>query len=493
MIATTEMVLFAIQAGVKLGQQARLAYVDSTRRRELTLPLPQIAPGADFAAAVTFFRDQAEVYLKEGTPLERLYRKCRTAARTDADCEELVEQYILFQRMEQQRAEGSTAFEPDALVAILTVEQYANGTDPNPSALQRIVGTVIEIGIDYVATGPGIIDRSSKHGRIIAGVVEALDDIDFATLRLSEVQLQTVVSRLMASALETVAEDPALVTGHAQTQELVRLLTKGLVKDVAPRLRNTDSVQEMRILDWTELVLRSTLSGAGAAILEDPGRYLGVDDVAREKLITGVGNALLGVVLDEGRTRLENVFSRDGLETIARAALGTLSEHPELLTGDDTGTKPWNTLLKTVTETIYQYEDNLLSLEILPELTRIVLEKTGEHLELVWPDLTTRPENHLLLTAMKTTLAIVTEPDPDAPWSPRFTGTDLLTIGETLTDEVLSNPEWLLQIADDADDALGDGARRGARRVARAGGAMADARRRSRGDPGGDPGDRPPQ
>ena len=39
-IATAELVLFALRAGVRLGRAARTAYVDSIRMREIALPIP---------------------------------------------------------------------------------------------------------------------------------------------------------------------------------------------------------------------------------------------------------------------------------------------------------------------------------------------------------------------------------------------------------------------------------------------------------------------
>ena len=48
----SDIVIFAIRSALKLGEQARAAYVDSTRQRALVLPLPDFAPGTSFIGAV---------------------------------------------------------------------------------------------------------------------------------------------------------------------------------------------------------------------------------------------------------------------------------------------------------------------------------------------------------------------------------------------------------------------------------------------------------
>jgi len=69
------LVLFAIRSAIKLGQQSRQAYVDSTRRRELTLPLPNFFVATDADDAVGFFRNPGlgkkyvEGYAADGRPV----------------------------------------------------------------------------------------------------------------------------------------------------------------------------------------------------------------------------------------------------------------------------------------------------------------------------------------------------------------------------------------------------------------------------------------
>ena len=40
-------VMFAIRSGIRLGQQIRKSYIDATKRRDLTLPLPKFFADID--------------------------------------------------------------------------------------------------------------------------------------------------------------------------------------------------------------------------------------------------------------------------------------------------------------------------------------------------------------------------------------------------------------------------------------------------------------
>jgi len=54
---STEVILLAIQAGLRLEQEARQAYIDGTKRRELVLPLPKVdcGPNVDSSWRLTIF------------------------------------------------------------------------------------------------------------------------------------------------------------------------------------------------------------------------------------------------------------------------------------------------------------------------------------------------------------------------------------------------------------------------------------------------------
>jgi len=205
---------------------------------------------------------------------------------------------------------------------------------------------------------------------------------------------------------------------------------------------NSNLVKEQRVLNWAELVFRSVLSSAGHLVLAEPKRFLGVPGDVESALVTQVGHAVLGLVLDQDKLDPERLFSTKGLGKIIQAALDVAGEHPEILIGSKNAAL--RKLLGEIAKQLSQY-DTPLTPDLLPELARLILSKTGEHLALLWPDFSNKPENHLLLTAVSATLQIVTRPpDAGAKWKLQFSRDDLLAVMRAVVNEVTANPNWFL-------------------------------------------------
>lgn len=441
------LVLFAMRSAVKLGLQARKAYIDATKRRELVLPLPK------FFADVTW-NDQAQwfdsgdgqPYQERAPRLKELIKKFAGTNEefTQAEKDELNEFYKEFHTLDLAE-KGLLPPGPDGdfpaedAIAWVTVRQWCKGSDPNPSTLQRLAGTFIEIGVDYFANMPGALQPGSGWGRALHGFLNAMDEVRFAEGKLSDLP-----GRLFVAALETLSEHSALISGDPKVQEIIKVTAKSLSLDVSDRLKAIDEGDirgQNRVKDWADLVFRSVLSSAGRLVVSDPERFLGVDDKGRGLLVTNVGNAVLSVILDDPTRRLDKMFGRVGLERVIQAALATVGEHPEILL--KTNNQGLTTLLGEITTQLSQF-DALLTPDMLPELIRLILEKSGQHLELVFPNLATSPEKNLLLAAAKTTLGILSQPVPGAAWQPRFARADLLRVTETVLDQLVANPAWLL-------------------------------------------------
>jgi hypothetical protein len=234
-------------------------------------------------------------------------------------------------------------------------------------------------------------------------------------------------------------------------QELVKVATQAVSTNTARRLQqlqaggSSDLVKEQRVLDWAGLVFRSVLSSAGPLVLAEPKRFLGVPGDAESALVSQVGHAVLGLVLDQDKLDSERLFSTKGLGKIIQAALGVAGEHPEIFIGPKNAAL--QTLLGTIAKQLSQY-DTPLTPDLLPELARLILCKTGEHLALLWPDFSNKPENHLLLTSVGATLQILTRPpDAGAKWNLQFSRDDLLAVIPAVVNEVTANPNWLLSQA----------------------------------------------
>jgi hypothetical protein len=164
-----------------------------------------------------------------------------------------------------------------------------------------------------------------------------------------------------------------------------------------------------------------------------------------------VGLAVLGFVLDQPEAHLDRVLGREGLEVVIRASLSALGKHPELLLHpENIGLK---TLLSQAASELGRHKA-LLDTGILPEMARLILDKTGENLYLLWPQWAKHPENNLLLIAAKVVLETLTSVPRTAKWKPQFTREDMLRVFEATFDEFVNNPGWLIDRSGNVNDNL---------------------------------------
>lgn len=433
-----------------MGQQLRKGYIDATKRRELVLPLPKFFDEVDSIDEAQWFHSgEGRPSVAQAARLEALVAKFgRQEPLTPSEQEEVHEFYRDYRTLHLAErgllpvadADGAEQdLSSTEVIAWITIRQWAKGTDPNPSLLQRMAGTFVEIGVDYFASMPGALHRESAWGKALGGFLAAMDEVDFAEGRLADLP-----ERLLVAGLETVAAQPELLTGDAKAQMLLQVTTQALSADVVARLAQMeagDVPAQMRVKDWAELTFRSVLASAGGLVVAQPERYLGVSGEGRGALVTNVGTAVLGLVLDEPDQRLDHVFSRQGLEQVIKAALVTVGEHPEILV--DTDNEGLRALLSETATQLAAF-DTVLHPDIFPEMLRLVLEKTSQNLELLWPDLKRHPETNLAVTVARATLAALSQPIPGVRWTLRLTKQDLVQVTGTVIDELVANPQWLL-------------------------------------------------
>ncbi|MBN9694033.1 MAG: hypothetical protein J0M24_27645 [Verrucomicrobia bacterium] len=468
------LLMLAIRSGLKLSGQIRLAYVDATKRRELVLPLPNFETKTDWREARDFFtmdgfgpkflegyvRVQTGTVVPGNPRLKTLVTRAVANGLNDSEKGELAElhtQYACLLTAEEQGqtwSDGRPA-DPDELSALLSVRQWQNRrNDPNPPALQRIAGTLVEIGIEYALQTPQLADPKSSRGRALAGFLSGLDQqIDFAEGDLAEVP-----ARLMIATVDSLSQNAGLLSGDPKVQELIQATTRGLTTALADQLKAIEGsdltptekhAAKLRAKDWGEVIFRSTLSTGGRMVLSDPGTFLGLRGAAGQALVVAVGNDLLDLVLEEDG-KLSEVFGRDGLEVVLHSALEVVAQQPGLFPVKNPGFRQLLIGLATDLQAI----PKLVSPDLFPEVARLVLDRTAENLDLFWPEREDHPERNLLAAAAKTTLTLLTRTVPGATWKPQFRREDLLTVVNSVLDEFVNHPGWLIDAAGEVRPAL---------------------------------------
>src|SRR5262245_35698694 len=388
------LVMFAIRSAIKLAQQSRAAYVDSTRARALALPLPDFAPAPDAVSAANYFAGPGVAHIAGMPQLRALLALSARTLEQDEELKAFHDECFLLDLAQQgikPSADGSL-FDAAQLNALVTVRQWRRGADPHPSVVQRLAGTFIELGVDYLTTVPGALNPASGHGKVAMTFLQTLQDVDFAETPLGDWPV-----RAFAAALETAGAHPELVSGDPKIQALVGVTTKALTETVATRIKamraggGPNLTREEQLTEWADAIFRSVLASGGQMVLADPKGFFGLQDEAQGALVSEVGQAVLTLVLDQqpGKLDLERVFGRQGIDAVVRSALNVVGEHPELIRG--AGNTAQQKLMAGVAQELGGYE-SVVAAGMLPDLARIILEKTGENLPLLWPDASRDPK-----------------------------------------------------------------------------------------------------
>ncbi len=470
-MASSDLILFAMQSALRLGVQARAAYVDATRRRALVLPLPNYQAKSDVYDALEYFKSSGKRHISESKLLKDLRNylvKTNNITQivntlTEEQKTELMVLHSDFATLDFiekgfEFEKASDQFTPEDLINILRIRQWRKGNDPHPTFLRRFAGTFIEIGVDYFANFPGALNKNSRHGKALYVLFNSLDQITFSE-EFAEERIWDLPGRLLIATLETVSENSEFLSGDPKYQKLIAVTSNALVKDVANRINTIrestggagNEDREERVKAWAELVFRSVLASGGRFVASNPKEFLGIEEPAESELASHVGQAVLGFVLDQPEGHLDRVFGREGLEVVIRAGLSALSKHPELLLHtENVGLK---SLLSQVASELVRHEA-LLETDILPEVAHLILDKTGENLYLLWPQWAKHPENHLLITAARVVLESLTSVPPAAKWRPQFTRDDMLRVFEATFDEFVNNPGWLIDRSGKVNDNL---------------------------------------
>jgi len=443
-----ETILFAIRAGLQLYGAARKAYIDGTRGRPLVLPLPR-APGVTFTTAIAFFLGDGQD-IAEANP--RVAELIATDDLSDDEKAELVELMIALRPSEPPETEtpgavpGLIGSEED-LLALVTVRQWANGRyGPEPTALQQVAGTLVNLAVDYFTQTPGAVSESHPEGRALKAFLEALDDKDFATIEVTD-----IAPELMIAVVESVSAHPDLLAGGQKEQELVKHVTSSLASSAKTFLAEASSAERREASQWLQLVGRSLLETGAETVLANPQRFLGVGE-GEAALISRVGTVVSDLVIGEDSLTFRPLLSADGLNKVTSAVLAAIADNPDLLKLEDAGVK---SILLAVAADVAKLP-NLLSKDVFPELVRLILEKSSANMDLIWGRRFRSPKRHLLVTASQALLKELSRKTTGATWAPALTGTQLLTTAEAVLDEVVDNPSWLVSRAGQSDSVLGE-------------------------------------
>lgn len=479
---TASVILFGIQSAIRLAQQARQAYVDATRNRPLVLPLPNFNPEPNAASALIYYGDKPEGEIP--IPIRKAVAKSKANPQNPGLSEEesrmvldYYNEYLLVRPKTWESIVPSpegTSLTRESVAAAVKIRRWEREAKwqevgqwdpegpPGPSPLQRVAGTIVEIGIDYFAHLPGALKDETRQGKALRAVLTSLDKVEFADKPLGDLP-----TRLFIATLEGVAADVELLTSDEETQKLIAVTTSSLASDVSKRIQQlraeaqgrSDADRENGIIQWAELVFRSVLSSGGRLIASDPKNYLGIDNTGDAALITKVGESVIDFVLTLPEGELHRTFGKEGLNVVVTAALKAVGEHPEIIIRKDgngrivgASADGLKKLLSDIATDLGNMPRLIHRPALMPDIARLILEKTGKNIPILWPEFSADPKKNLLVVAAQKTLEILTQEFTDGVrWAPQFDDGDLILVTEAVLDAFLESPGWLFDSAGKAN------------------------------------------
>ncbi len=307
----SELIMFGIEAGIKLGQKVNDVLVDATVEKPMLLPVGELFGSVQKDDAVDFFDDHPEL-TAAGAPYHNLSKADKlTAFKTLMH---------LDARTQAFSKEGDVSADTIEIVSRLqSFEQYKKGFGSKP-ALQRLVGTVVEIGVDYFAAHPEAIAAKSGARKVLKAFIESLDEVDFAEGTRSE-----IISDVLVSALDTVQANPSLISDDARLQALLGGVTSSLVTDI----NEAGSVGAMKRREaFIRRIGSSILQGGAQAFNENIDLFL-PEDAGSKKVVSSTLTHLLAGI--KGK---EDLFTNESLQLLFNSSLRAVSENVEVFSND---------------------------------------------------------------------------------------------------------------------------------------------------------------
>jgi hypothetical protein len=449
MISNSQLVLFAIQAGIRLYAAGRKAYVEATLDRPLILPLPQ-GPGISAASARMFFKNDPKgkeiAKIDENERIRALLAAADSGNLDSAGDEEFAQLYFTYLRELKpgifDYAVMSEEPKGHEFVAMMTIRQWSKGElGDHPTALQRVAGTLVNIAVDYFVHTPEAISEKRPAGRALKAFLEAMDTIDFASAPPSD-----VAGDLLISMVESVGSHPDLIGNTETERKLIHNIASTLSKAATEHLENVPTEVRWEGSAWLQMISRAVVKGGFDTVLADPNTVLGVGE-PEAKFIQEVGGTISNLLIGPDRLRFQQLMAGEGINTVIKSALSAVANNPDILR---IGNQGLHQIIVGVADGLSQ-QANLLTGDIFPELARLVLEKSAANLELVWPEGATDPQKHLLITGTRQLFSALAEGSKASGW-PTLTRSQILRIAEVMFDEILENPDWLIKKADLGND-----------------------------------------
>lgn len=460
------LILFAIQSAIKLGAQFQKSYIDTTAAAPIMLPLPNFPSSPDAVTAFTFFSPggggvspgPGAGFVSKSPALAALVSKVMASGPASLSASE-ADSFLDFYKEDfviQQASLGiNLGFDSngnparltsDDIASCLTIRQWQR--NPNPTMLQALAGTFIDIGVQYLATMPGAVSTNTNEGKALQGFLQTASNIDFATEGADQ-----IVEQLFLATVQTIKNNPAVIGGGSNSQALVSNVLSAVYDKAQQQISAAggDLSQQDNIRSFAQMLMSTALSSTVKTVFDNPSKYLGVGKPGQAALVTAVAGSLMDSLTNGSQINLRDLLTPQTLQGIVQSALKVVGQHPEILGTDNKGL----TTLVTSIATTLSDPTVKLDQDAVPQLIQTILASTAENFAMLVPD-SKNPTQNLLVSAGKEVLTIISAAPPaGSKWTLTFTSQDSLRVANFVFSQVVGNPDWLVNVAGGAQSRMG--------------------------------------
>lgn len=303
MAITATTIIFVIEASVKLGRKVYDVAVDETVKRPLYLPPGEGLAGINHARAIAYFSIHPEL-VSNGGPYEDIY----------LDDDKITAAYEALVAIEKgyKNDDVSTS---DVIDEVTAFRQFVKGEGPK-SPLQRIAGTLLEIGVDYFVANPQALSKDSDAKKVISAFFVSVKDIEFA-----EGDPHDILRDVLKASLSVLGDHTDIIIGEKKLQPLLGGVSNALLEDFDGLGEDLLKKDNRRV--FYRRFGSTLMRGAAKGIAEDPSLWI-EDAGAQEIVKTTMVEILDGVA---GR---KDLFTEKTLEVIVQSTFSALSQHASL-------------------------------------------------------------------------------------------------------------------------------------------------------------------
>ncbi len=288
-------VIFAIQAGIKLVTKVRQVAIDTAGSKPLTVPVGELIGDELESAASDYFDKHPELVRPAPADEVKAYQAIT------------------------QTGPGAPRSVTEMLKQLGPLGEFKAGTGPRP-AVQRLLGTVVEIAVDYFVQHPDKLGKNQGTRQVLEAFITRLDDVEF-----SEEPPRDLLEKVMLASLHTLGDNVTLIDDDRRLQVLVGGITQSLLTDYAALQSSPDKLRRGQLI---KRISSSIMRGGATAFTSHIDLFMPGDAKAAILVKSTLSSVVKGI---DGK---EDLFTNESLELIYQSALVAVAENSGVFTDD---------------------------------------------------------------------------------------------------------------------------------------------------------------